>query len=657
MKHLLFIDKDNVSQCMDLLREFEISVFNPSFPFVDEREPFEEIIERVKQSQNEAPVSYCVLSLNECDNVIGGMVVDWYPESNSLEIIYLAVKDNYRRQRIGSQLRYDGLDLILAKIRDTYGQSPNRVYLEVEFPMLDKEMNDNFNASDRMNIWLHWGAKVIPIRYYQPPLADRRNGVSDLILMAIPFNGELGIPKMELKNFLIEFYRGLKALDSYRLAQMLEGLGADNKLCYYDCIEESGDWTFGINEDGNKESENVTASIVWHFIYSGNSNWAEDKENCDIFNSYECDLMNYVNQNERPFKTHFIKKIKEVHIKLPAFYSYSSEGRTIYRKSINTDIVADISLSFAYSQLTDVHIVNMAISPREANENDILKLVNVFGSKQENYLSSEPIEISENGHDFMSINDFLSATVHIGKYEILDLGVSEFSGIKFNFDEAGDTSISERNKMLCGLMLGIFDFRRMNAAEIKDTVKPVVTFDDFDIYVARGHMMKINKGRYDIETAENILVSPYVLIPSEAMAFNEYYLRRGDKLAVAATKHRWIVSAAYKNIADSQHLVINGYLSNIFHYSSEKNLFNEADIQRSLTSRRDRILERIDAVRHKCECGTDTILEGVLAVIALCQISEFFAKSNEIGTTFQSLVVILILIYVIRFIRIMTVKS
>ena len=64
------------------------------------------------------------------------------------------------------------------------------------------------------------------------------------------------------------------------------------------------------------------------------------------------------------------------------------------------------------------------------------------------------------------------------------------------------------NMAFCGLILGIFDFMRMNSAEISDTIKPIAVRRDSFIVLCRGHLMKVKFDESTEDQTANILVSP-----------------------------------------------------------------------------------------------------------------------------------------------------
>jgi hypothetical protein len=193
-----------------------------------------------------------------------------------------------------------------------------------------------------------------------------------------------------VKKFLKDFYNGLNAGKSECLNQMyddLEAISVGHKIEIIPLLESP--------------SATITNSVVTTHYSVPRKIKIQLPETCNSFNSYECDLMNYTNQKNRPFKTKFVKLLKNVEIQMPAFYCYTSEGITNFRLSLNTELKADISISMSIAADKDIHpIAHVTILPckdEKFNNLDYIKLITNFGSKQEQYQASSQILFKYSG--------------------------------------------------------------------------------------------------------------------------------------------------------------------------------------------------------------------------------------------------------------------
>ena len=420
----IFIDGKSLAKYKDLLLEYEQKIFINAFPDPDERESFvEDIIPRIEDSENTLLRTYCTIAVDDTNAIVGGLVADWYPGCGALELIYIAVDPSRRKEKIGKKILNNGIELIQKALEEKQ-ETVKAIFLEVDIPTTVMEAANSMNPIDRLKVWDAWGAKRIPINYTQPPLSKGKQPVSNLMLMCLTGHGteiEESIPADTLKDFLFDFYKGLDAEGSEYLEQMCEDI---------DIITEDNEVEiFPLEEIPSALISNSV--VTTHFSVLGKAG-VKLPDICNSFNSYECDLMNYTNQKSRPFKTKFVKLLKGITIQMPSFYSYTSEGVTNYRLSLNTELKADISISMSIAADKDIHpIAHVTILPCEGenfNNLDYLKFITNFGSKQEQYKASSPIKFKYNDQ-YLTYEELLDRILKMdapGKIEIVGEGATQF---------------------------------------------------------------------------------------------------------------------------------------------------------------------------------------------------------------------------------------
>lgn len=217
MNRLVLITSNNITEEMvSLLREFEKEIYNKAFPD-NEREYFSDIIDRIITPENWGLETLIVLKIVN-DKVVGGVVSDWYDNSKCLEVIYIALHPQYRGKGVGYELLWDSIKMF----KDKIGKC-NNIFIEVEKPHNRSLMEYEMNPQKRIDFWNRCGAKHIPIKYTQPPLSKDKEAIHNLMLMVIPTvkDGKIEVSKPILKEFLKDFYTGLKAENSVFLTNML----------------------------------------------------------------------------------------------------------------------------------------------------------------------------------------------------------------------------------------------------------------------------------------------------------------------------------------------------------------------------------------------------------------------------------------------------
>ena len=208
------------------------------------------------------------------------------------------------------------------------------------------------------------------------------------------------------------------------------------------------------------------------------------------------------------------------------------------------------------------------------------------------------------------------------------------------------------NKAFCGLMLGIFDFMRMNSAEISDTIKPIAERRDSFIVICRGHLMKVKFDETSEDQTANILVSPYLLIPSAVLSINELVLDRNEKatgrpLTDGNSYYRRSMLLS-ERIRDVMTSLNTEYLQDIFHYRGEQEIMEEGTMQRGLSRRYRQLENRLDKERMlmeeyktKDQLGADYFTNAMLAILALLQVTApFFDRTFWLVISLASVVAI-----------------
>lgn len=677
------VNSSSFAEKRSILEDFGQGLYQKAFPDPDEREPFEKILARVETARPDEPVTIAVIA-EESGRTVAGLVTDWYPVCNSLEVIYIAVDPAARRSGLGKEILMEGTRTIL----DSLSGEDRRinVFFETENPMAVNAVDSPIDPVGRLSFFNKCGAKRVPIDYVQPPLDDSTGWDSNMFLMMLP---ELSYAKEsitidELSAFLHEFYKGLGALGTKEYDELIRNV--------VEVADAKGDiWLDRIMEE--PQFRIGRAAVATHFIASD----PKDAEGlldtdrfCPVFNSYECDLMNYSHQEmkKRPFTTHHRVLIEDATLVLPSFYSYSSEGHSFYRLSSRREIKADISINWSVSRSSHDTMAHVVIAPSEGeyfSELELIKIITEFGSRQEAPQFIEGRRIVAGGREYSSFKELLCGELAPANYTQTHTGVSEIelSGLTDNdgnvlfrnFDEFR-LSISETdspedtawNKAVCGLVLGIFDFERMNAPEIYDTIQPIVKRRNTFHILCRGHLVKFcHENEEDYERVENILISPYLLIPSTALAYNELTLERNwQKIGGQFQKRKglkrlvsWTFSEKVFNyselLTDTENSLSSDYMKDIFQYPSEREILQVGQMQRGLdTSLADlqQIIDikenELDDMKSKYQGSIDTLQNILLMILAIMQV---YTAINNYHKLFFAIVILTIIIGLLIFIR------
>lgn len=656
MKTLLkyIFNSDTFSESGNLSESFRI-LYEKEFIDENEREDFDVIKKRIitKVSAFD-PYSFIILSCNEANSIVyGGLIGDWYENSKTIHLTYIVVNKDYRGKNIGRDLVKIGLEKIKQIIRLEKGVVLKNVFFETNIP--GKTKIDNFDIGDRLKIFSRLGAKWIDIPYVQPALDKKKETVKNLFLCVFPelikndnFLKEVSVKKSQTIDFLYDLYKGLGVevpeLDSdFKL--MVDALKDESVNLKRIPIKESNSYVF------NK------CAVAFHFIQSPGS--YDDNNNkqlhCCHFHSYETDLLNFRYQSIPPFHTHLELSTAEniMEISFPDIYHYTSEGRVETVYCTTPLIKSRYSLSYTWFNNSKTRIWHLVLSPLpEAGftEHDLIKLATVFGSRQEESDLLINTRFLKNGQSFDTIADLVASHTDGLKNCLIKsgTGVVEIesteitTGMKkpillmndifkyLTLLRTGESSLmniekkikSEDNpidflKIICGILLGIFDFERMGIEEIEDTLNPIEASDSYFTTLSRGNLMCIGKEEDLLKQgAESFGINPYLLIPSSVLVYNEYILMSSKlKLDITLNHEHFFRIKKAKPKLNNQ---LNGkqLTSEFSVYKNQNNLFEKiympGFIEDNIKENRSVSLKKLNDIKENVEHNLNkNLLENV----------------------------------------------
>lgn len=610
---LRIIQRNNAEFNSEALDRFNVEIYQPAFQDENEREPFENIISRLSEGAlvEACPATYVILALDNAQ-LLGGAVYDWYPNCKAAELIYLAVNEEFRRQGIGRALMIDGSELLRDLIANE-GSELCQLYFETCLPTYSNVL-DSMDSAVRVRSFAQWGAKLIPINYVQPPLTKNSEAVKHLMLALLPLKGQEQnkISASDLCCFLKAFYHGLDADNSPYLSKMLQQIAIKAGRKDVIALEE-------LSEQSHYRFGDVCTTV--HYAVGGTSEWSEDNTRCNGFYSYETDLFNYSRQINRPFSTHLHATFNDVWLNMPLAYCYASENNNYHRitERGRERLLCDLSLSYTLNSTVGLRIAHLTLTPaanEEWSELDIIKLATTFGSRQEQTSFASLPMLQMGDEEPLDFTSFLTAHLGSGNYQPMGVGITElelsevqvdgkklpfaisqfFDAFQPNHYAKLEGEMKQFASMLCGLTLGIFDFDRMHSPEIYDTIKPIVWRKNSFMNLCRGHLLKVECDPQceEMEAAEELIMSPYMLIPSTVMAHNELLLDKADRLIKEASQDNISITSLSNYIENIKQVLYTEYLIDVFQYASEREIIQVGNIQRGLTARYETIKSRVE---------------------------------------------------------------
>lgn len=652
-------------------------LFESAFSDINEREDFDAIAKRVKNVPvGDEPHSFIILSISQEESetkVIGGLVADWYDGCSAIHLTYIVVDQASRGNNIARILIREGLEKMKAIIQDHWCAVLTHVFFESNSPW--EQGVDSFNKSTRLLIFHKLGARWIDIPYVQPPLDESKNKVKTLFLMVFPdlITCAGKVSQKETFDFLSKLYVGLgitKPEEDPDFQAMMLSLNEQ------------------ANEDGNLELKKIPgefpkykfskASVTWHVIENPFEDQADkkDREPCETFYSYERDLMNFQGQRQSPFSTRLIVRgfENQAIIKFPDHYEFISEGRKHRLFTNNPEINVNIALSCTNFHNSRIRIWSFTITPghREVfSEYDIIKLATLFGSCQENCKLKDDIRIltCSNGPEFRpeSYLKQFGSWKQMPEFQFTGTGIIQIDSKETSRDNAecndsfaelysSFSAKSEKNSIfleekyysdknfrdllnsICGITLGICDFNRMGSQEVADTLRPInVCLDSFMI-LARGELISISSEDEILEDVfHTIGVSPYLLIPSVFLTYNEHIVSLVKKqvdTVLDKAPNSLPITKLEESLRDALNLS-NKYLIPPFQYPTEQNIEREGNRQRNIgelvvqgQNRMEELKTIISQLQNERSAAISALISAALFLLSLIQVYQIFVPSG-----------------------------
>jgi len=195
-----------------------------------------------------------------------------------------------------------------------------------------------------------------------------------------------------------------------------------------------------------------------------------------------------------------------------------------------------------------------------------------------------------------------------------------------------------------GVLQGLLDFEEIGAAELSDVFGEAEIDDDSLLAFHKGTLLSISieGGERDEELARPIGISPYLAVPHAVLLHNEQRIKsalieanrllKGQHERIARDTNRLSIEDTEKGLQEISDALVR-HLPNIFHYKSERELYENGqksrgfdDFEALVLSRREElqsVLERRRRRRDSWTLGLTITFFGVAALqVALGQATE-----------------------------------
>jgi GNAT superfamily N-acetyltransferase len=200
----------------ELLEAFT-ALYQRTFRDSSEREDPAQWIDRLhKHYPSPQPRFHILVAFEEKNRgkqtqILGGLVFEFYRNSECGLLTYLAVDPAYRRYGLGKELINTAIGILKKDAEEKEGASLRAVFSETEDPEKVGEYGNAMSPKERLMAFRRLGAFWIDIPYVQPSLEEGSGRCRHLLLLAFYAFNETPqkIEGAVIQNFLYEFYQAL----------------------------------------------------------------------------------------------------------------------------------------------------------------------------------------------------------------------------------------------------------------------------------------------------------------------------------------------------------------------------------------------------------------------------------------------------------------
>jgi GNAT superfamily N-acetyltransferase len=204
-----------------LCREFFLQIYYVAFPNPDQTEGPERWLPLMGDTVPDGQPMVHIVIAQEAEFMVGGIVLEFLPESGCWFITYIAVRPELRRHGIAAGLMRHAVNFIGNLCVDSI------LFAETENPACIADPLQRSFAQQRLAALDSFGLRSLPLAYVQPALTLDKPVLHNLLLLCYAPDDQPPYEQIaanRVMTFLTEYYTGLKQADSIHLQRMCTAL-------------------------------------------------------------------------------------------------------------------------------------------------------------------------------------------------------------------------------------------------------------------------------------------------------------------------------------------------------------------------------------------------------------------------------------------------
>ena len=173
--NMRFIKVDPTNKnSLELFSRFYNDIFVGAFTNEDECESLDSFFGYINEyGSNSLFVQILLVCMGE--NIVGGIIFDYYSDIKTLVIEFIVIDDMYRGNGIAIEL----INHVIAYLASEHGKVVEWIFIEIENPEYVKDNNFSY-----FSFWKKFNMKALDFTYIQPALSPDKCSVKTLMLCA-----------------------------------------------------------------------------------------------------------------------------------------------------------------------------------------------------------------------------------------------------------------------------------------------------------------------------------------------------------------------------------------------------------------------------------------------------------------------------------------
>ena len=238
-KNLSFVevsisDKSSIND----LGEFYTNIYIDVFPDENERETFDNILLYLKKAGNSQDYKYhIVLAKDEAGKVVGGCIFDYFKNTNSAVIEFLAIRTDMQSSGVGTFIFKKVKNILLEDAFEVNKKQLEYIFCEIDSPEYSKA-----NIKKYLYFWAKNNFKKLDFSYIQPALSENQDSVNGLWFIVSPqLNLESEIDKKTVLNVIKDYMKYAMSIENPEnhkdFIKMKEEMITIDKIKYHNIIK------------------------------------------------------------------------------------------------------------------------------------------------------------------------------------------------------------------------------------------------------------------------------------------------------------------------------------------------------------------------------------------------------------------------------------